>query len=97
MVGEQAQEMQLAHWLPTTNIPALDPLMPPWTGVWFSLFPTVETLAAQFVAGALVLGSYLVARKRSSSARPAESGPASTRATDLGRPSHPSDPRVIVR
>jgi len=77
MVGEQAQEMQLAHWLPTTNVPALDLFMPAWTGVWFSLFPTVETLAAQFVAGTLVLGSYLVARKRGPTARPVESRAAS--------------------
>ena len=28
MVGEQAQEMQLAHWLPTTTIPSLEHLVP---------------------------------------------------------------------
>jgi high-affinity iron transporter len=27
-------------------------------GVWFSLFPTVETIAAQVLAAVLVLGSY---------------------------------------
>ena len=80
MVGEQAQEMQVAQWLPTTGLPALNPLMPAWTGVWFSLFPTVETLAAQALAAALVLGSYLLARKRDlgsggrSSPRPAPVG-----------------------
>jgi high-affinity iron transporter len=39
-------------------------------GVWFSIFPTVETLVAQGIAAALVLGSYAfvqfqLARQRS--------------------------------
>jgi high-affinity iron transporter len=63
MVGEQAQEMQLAHWLPTTNIAALAPVIPDWAGVWFSVFPTVETLAAQALAAALVIGSYYGSRR----------------------------------
>jgi high-affinity Fe2+/Pb2+ permease len=29
MVGEQAQEMQLAHWLPSTYIPAIARIVPP--------------------------------------------------------------------
>ena len=60
MVGEQAQEMQLAHWIPTTQIHALNSL-PSWMGLWFSVFPTVETLLAQAIAAFLVLGSYLAA------------------------------------
>jgi len=63
MVGEQAQEMQLAHWLPTTNIAVLAPVIPDWAGVWFSVFPTVETLAAQALAAALVIGSYYGSRR----------------------------------
>ena len=63
MVGEQAQEMQLAHWLPTTAIPFLADHIHAWMGLWFSVFPTVETLAAQALAAALVLGSYFMARK----------------------------------
>jgi high-affinity iron transporter len=63
MVGEQAQEMQLAHWLPTTIIPTLAERIPAWMGLWFSIFPTIETLAAQAVAAILVLGSYVIARK----------------------------------
>jgi high-affinity iron transporter len=63
MVGEQAQEMQLANWIPTTNIPRLVPLIPDWAGVWFSVFPTVETLAAQGLAAALVIGSYYGSRR----------------------------------
>jgi high-affinity iron transporter len=64
MVGEQAQEMQLAHWLPTTPVPALQGLIPGWMGLWFALFPTVETLVAQALAAALVLGSYGIVRLR---------------------------------
>ena len=59
MVGEEAQEMQLAHWIPTTEL-ALR--IPPWMGLWFSVFPTIETLTAQTVAALLVLGSYFAAR-----------------------------------
>jgi len=62
MVGEQAQEMQLAHWLPKTDLPRLAHAIPAWMGLWFSVFPTVETLAAQAAAGLLVLGSYFAAR-----------------------------------
>ncbi|HZI32276.1 MAG TPA: FTR1 family protein, partial [Candidatus Binatia bacterium] len=47
MVGEEAQEMQLAHWIPTTPIPMLTHVIPGWAGLWFSVFPTVETLTAQ--------------------------------------------------
>jgi high-affinity iron transporter len=64
MVGEQAQEMQLAHWLPTTPIPALQGVIPGWMGLWFAIFPTVETLAAQAIAATLVLGSYGAVRFR---------------------------------
>jgi len=59
MVGEQVQEMQLAHWVSTTNIPALASIVPAWMGTWLSVFPTVETLVAQAAAVVLVLGSYL--------------------------------------
>ncbi len=63
MVGEQAQEMQLARWLSTTQIPWLVHLIPPWMGLWFSVFPTVETLTAQGLAALLVVGSYFTARR----------------------------------
>jgi high-affinity iron transporter len=65
MVGEQAQEMQLAHWIPTTPIAALAGI-PAWMGLWFSVFPTVETLLAQGLAAALVIGSYFLARRLTS-------------------------------
>jgi len=63
MVGEQAQEMQLAHWISTTPIDSLKPYMPPWMGLWFAVFPTVETLVAQLIAAVLVIGSYFAARR----------------------------------
>ena len=62
MVGEQAQEMQLAHWIPTTQISGLANVIPPWMGMWFAVFPTVETLVAQLIAAVLVIGSYYAAR-----------------------------------
>ena len=62
MVGEQAQEMQLAGWIPNTPIPALTRVIPAWAGLWFSVFPNLETLAAQLLAAMLVIGSYFAAR-----------------------------------
>jgi high-affinity iron transporter len=64
MVGEQAQEMQLANWLPTTPIASLAHVIPGWMGLWFAVFPTAETLAAQMVAAAVVIGSYYLAREQ---------------------------------
>jgi high-affinity iron transporter len=66
MVGEQAQEMQLAHWLPTTIVPSLEHLIPAWMGLWLSVFPTVETLVAQALAALIVIGSYFIARRDTS-------------------------------
>jgi high-affinity iron transporter len=71
MVGEQAQEMQLANWLPTTKIAAMEHIIPDWMGVWFSVYPTVETLVAQLLAAILVVGSYYAAR-RQGARRPTE-------------------------
>jgi high-affinity iron transporter len=62
MDGEQALEMQLANWLSTTPIASLSGI-PEWMGLWFAVFPTAETLAAQALACALVVGSYYLARE----------------------------------
>jgi len=32
-------------------------------GMWFAVFPTVETLVAQLIAAVLVIGSYFAARR----------------------------------
>ena len=69
MVGEEAQEMQLAGWLPTTHLSRLGEVIPGWVGLWFSVFPTVETLVSQLVAGVLVFGSYFTARQLPGMAR----------------------------
>jgi len=63
MVGEQAQEMQLANWISTTPIPWLEGTIPPWMSLWFAIFPTYETMAAQFLAALLVIGSYFAAKR----------------------------------
>ena len=63
MVGEQAQEMQLAHWISTTPVSWLQNLIPDWAGLWFALFPTYETLIAQFIAAVIVIGSYFAAQR----------------------------------
>ena len=59
MVGEQAQEMQLAHWISKTDIGWLTNVIPAWMGTWFAVFPTYETMVAQLLAAILVVGSLL--------------------------------------
>lgn len=59
MVGESAQELQQAAWIPTTTLPL--PL-PDWLGIWFAILPTAETLVAQALAVLLVVGSYVAAQ-----------------------------------
>jgi high-affinity iron transporter len=61
MVGEEAQEMQLAHWISTTDISWLANAVPTWMGMWFAVFPTYETIVAQLLAAILVVGSYYAA------------------------------------
>ena len=56
MVGESVQEMQQAGWLATTGIGFA---LPGWAGLWFSVFPNVQSLAAQALAAAIVIGSYV--------------------------------------
>jgi high-affinity iron transporter len=63
MVGEEANEMQLCGWLSSTTIKSLESSIPDWAGVWFSLFPTWETIIAQVIALALVVGSYFISGK----------------------------------
>src|SRR5438093_5109674 len=75
MVGEQAQEMQLAHWISTTEISSLKKYMPPWMGLWLAVFPTVETIIAQLIAGVFVVGSYYAARYFGGGAPPESAEP----------------------
>ena len=64
MVGEQVQEMQLAHWITTTPIQPLVNVIPSWMGMWFAIFPTAETLGSQLLAAILVIGCYFAPRFR---------------------------------
>ncbi|HET8977735.1 MAG TPA: FTR1 family protein [Solirubrobacteraceae bacterium] len=60
MVGESVQELQQAGWIGTTPIGVS---VPGWLGLWFSIFPNVQTIAAQVVAAVLVIGSYFLAEE----------------------------------
>jgi high-affinity iron transporter len=60
MVGESVQELQQAGWIGTTPVSIA---VPGWLGLWFSVFPNVETIVAQVVAAALVIGSYFLAEE----------------------------------
>ena len=59
-VGEQVNEMQLAGWIGTTPIAGVQ--FPGWMGTWFSLFANWETVIAQLIALAIVVGSYVAAQ-----------------------------------
>jgi high-affinity iron transporter len=59
-VGEEVNEMQLAGWIGSTDVPGLH--IPGWMGTWFSLFDNWQTFAGQAIALALVLGSYFAAQ-----------------------------------
>jgi high-affinity iron transporter len=63
MVGEEVNQMQLAGWIATTNIPWLQGI-PPWAERWLSIFPNVQTFAAQGVALLVVAGSFAYLRFR---------------------------------
>ncbi len=60
MVGESVQELQQAGWIGTTP---LHIAIPGWMGLWFSIFPNVQTVVAQVVAAGLVVGSYFLAEE----------------------------------
>ena len=55
MVGESVQEMQQAGWIASTSVGVH---WPDWLGLWFSVFPNVQSLTAQAAAALLVIGSY---------------------------------------
>jgi high-affinity iron transporter len=81
--------MQGTGWLPITSLDIHPPL---WLGLWFGVFPTVETLLAQAVAAAFVIGSYYVAQEvrvkrpqrsaRKAAAAPPAPAPAAEAATE---------------
>jgi high-affinity iron transporter len=59
MVGEEINEMPLAGWIGTTSMGFT---LPGWLGEWFSIFANWQTVIAQVLAVAFVLGSYLGAQ-----------------------------------
>ena len=60
MVGESVQELQQAGWIGTTPV---NIAIPGWMGLWFAIFPNVQTIVAQVVAALLVVGSYFLAEE----------------------------------
>ena len=87
MVGEEVNEMQLAGWIPTTEIPGLS--LPGWAGTWFALYPAVETCVAQVLAMLLVVGSYFAAQWLRVW-RPRKRGQAPARLAERPPAAHPS-------
>ena len=62
MVGNTVHVMQVIGWMSITPLRFLNP--PYWMGIWFGIYPTVETLAAQFLALVYVFGSYYLAERQ---------------------------------
>ena len=60
MVGQTVRTMQGTGWVPITP---LDITFPYWAGLWFGVFPTVETIGAQVAAAMFVIGSYFLAQE----------------------------------
>ena len=60
MVGESVQELQQAGWIATTPV---NIAIPGWMGLWFAVFPNVQTVVAQVGAAVLVVGSYFLAEE----------------------------------
>jgi high-affinity iron transporter len=58
MTGGTALAFQDLGWIPHHATPFT---VPTWMGAWFELYSTWETLAAQFLALVLVIGSYFAA------------------------------------
>jgi high-affinity iron transporter len=85
------RELQQAAWIGTTQIPVA---VPGWMSLWFSIFPNVETVVAQVVAAAIVIGSYFLAeelkirRPRRRQRKVRTSGHQRIRGTAAPRPSH---------
>lgn len=84
MVGGTAATFQDLGWLPTHELPA--GIIPVWMGSWFEVYPTWETIGAQLLAAAFVIGSYYAAeylnvrrplKRGEPAAKPAEAPPAS--------------------
>jgi high-affinity iron transporter len=60
MTGGTALSFQDLGWLPSHPTPFT---LPQWMGAWFEMYSTWETLGAQALAGAFVIGSYFAAER----------------------------------
>jgi high-affinity iron transporter len=60
MVGQTVRTMQGTGWVP---ISPLEVTLPYWSGLWFGVYPTIETVGAQIAAALFVLGSYFLAKE----------------------------------
>jgi high-affinity iron transporter len=58
MIGGTALTFSELGWIPQHELPFG---LPAWLGSWFEIYPYYETLAAQLLAAAFVLGSYYLA------------------------------------
>jgi high-affinity iron transporter len=76
MVGNTVHVMQVVGWMSITPIRWLNP--PYWFGIWFGIYPTVETLLAQFLALVYVLGSYFFAERQANKGNGEKRAPAVT-------------------
>ncbi len=61
MVGNTIHVMQVIGWLPITPLRFLN--VPYWMGIWFGIYPTLETLGGQALALLYVVGSYYLAER----------------------------------
>lgn len=90
MVGQTVRTMQGTGWVPITPI---DISLPYWPGLWLGIYPTLETIGAQLVAAAFVIGSYFLAQelkvkrpRRKAKNRQTEPAPAEDRERELVQP-----------
>jgi high-affinity iron transporter len=58
MIGGTALSFAELGWIPQHETPFA---VPEWMGTWFEIYPYWETIGAQLLAGALVVGSYVLA------------------------------------
>ena len=94
MIGGTALSFQDLGWMPSTPSASA---IPGWAGRWFEIYPTVETIACQIGAAALVVGSYFAAEHVKVRRRPGADyvprfarRPLPSRATPADRPARPA-------
>ncbi len=89
-VGTGVRAMQTVRWLPIHKVVAAS--WPAWVGSWLGVYNTFETIGGQFLAIAIVIGTWRVSRWRS---RRASDRRRAERATTV-RPPQPARPAVAM-